>query len=175
MFGHAVERHFRRFDLFRRQNGFAGVQRPGRHLAADAHQFAQQGEIINLRCKIPRAEQGRARSGQLRQISWPTKGFHRLIGLKHRLKRDRGRHHGSIHQLHDRIINPAVHRLKKMFGAQLQLHILCHAIVDHQRTQKGGLCLNIMGKLHSGVAGIVNQSNGVCHFSLMAQAAGNAK
>ena len=56
---------------------------------------------------------------------------------------------------------------EEMFSPQFQLHIFCHAIVDHQRAQQGGFRLNIVGQLNRGF-GFVNQSDGIGHLPSMA-------
>ncbi len=168
LFGHAIERHFRLFDLLGRQHIFAGIQGAGRHVTPHAHQFAQQGEIIDLLGKITRPQKRGARACQLRQIRRPTQRLHGFIGFKHRLERHGVSDHRPVDQPHDGIVNAAMDRFKEMFGPQFQLNILCHAIVDHQRAQQRGLCLDIMGQLHCGF-GIVNQSDRIGHGGTMPQ------
>ena len=59
--------------------------------------------------------------------------------------------------------------LEEVLGAQLQLHVLGNAVIDHDRAQKRGLSLHILGKLKLGIGVIVNQSDRIGHRTSMAQ------
>src|SRR3546814_9239550 len=56
------------FDLAQRIHIFAGVERVFDQFATNAHQLSQQGQIVNLRREIPRANQRGATARKLRQI-----------------------------------------------------------------------------------------------------------
>ena len=67
-----------------------------------------------------------------------------------------------------------MNRLEEMFGAQLELDIFGHPVVDHQRAEQGSLRLNIVRELNRRFA-VVNQSDRVGHLTSMAQGYRNAK
>jgi hypothetical protein len=143
---HAIERHFRCFDLFLRRGGGAGIHGVGGELSTHADQFAQQRQIVNLPGKIARADQRRTRSCELGEIGGAAELPHGLIRIKHRFERDRVRHHVAVCQQQDGIINAAMNGFKKMFGAQRELDILNQPVVDHERAEQRRFRLHIMGQ-----------------------------
>ena len=172
-FGHLVERAFGILDLLLGIDTLTGVERIFDQMSSDRDQFAQQRQIIDLLGKIARADQADIAFGQAHQIAGAAHFLQRLILFEKGFQRNRGDHHIAIEQFEYLAVDAAMQRLEKMMRLQLGLHIFGHAIVEQQRAQQRGLCLNIVRQAGGPVPAIAiqcpvaHQSDCLCHPSLM--------
>ncbi len=144
--GDLVELGLGPLDLGERGDLLAGIQRAFDQVAADADEGAEQRQIIDLRGEIARADDRRARAGQLGEIGRAADLLHRLVAVEHRPQRDRVGDPVGVGHPQDRFVDAAVHRLEEMIGSELELDVLDQPIVDHQRAQQRGLGLDILRK-----------------------------
>ena len=144
--GDPVERRLGILDLALGIDLVGGVERLLDHLAADADQGAQQREIVDLLGEIARADDRRARAGELGEIGRAAELLHLLVRLEHRPQRHRAGDHVAIEQAQDLLVDAAVQRLEEMLGAQLELDVLGQPVVDHQRAEQRRLGLDIVGQ-----------------------------
>ncbi len=98
---HPVERDLGLLDLRLGIDLVGGVHRALDHPAPDADQRAQQREIVDLRGEVARADQRRARAGELRQIGGAAELLHRLVGLEQRAQRHRVGDHVLVDDAQD--------------------------------------------------------------------------
>ena len=144
--GDPVERAFRRLDLRLGIDLLGGVERLLDHLAADADQRPQQGQVVDLLGEVARADDRGARAGELREIGRPAQLLHLLVRLEQRAQGHRRGDHILVEQPQDLLVDPAVQRLVEMLGAELELDVLRQPVVDHQRAEQRRLRLHILGK-----------------------------
>ena len=150
----AIERAFGLLDLGARIDRFARVHRVIDKLPPDRDEFAQQREVENLLGEIARADQTRARSGQLRQIARPANRLHRLVGLEKRFQRHRRDGHVAVEQCHQLLEDPPVQRFEEMHRAERHGQVLGDAVVDQDRADQRRLGLDIVRQFaHFGAAG----------------------
>ena len=69
-------------DLSEGGNILTRVERAFHELAADADEGAQQREIVDLGREVARADHGRARAGQLREVGRPADLLHPLVRVE---------------------------------------------------------------------------------------------
>ena len=131
LLGHAVERRLGIFDLALGIDLVGGVERALDHLPADAHQRAEQRQIVDLLGEIARADDRRARAGKLRQISRAAHLLHLLVRLEQGPQSHRRGDHILVEQPQNLLVDPPVQRLEEMLGAELELDVLGQPIVDH--------------------------------------------
>ena len=152
--GDAVERRLGILDLALGIDLVRGVERLLDHLPADADQSAKQGEVVNLLGEIARADDRRARAGQLGEIGRAAQLLHLLVGLEQRPERDRRGDHVLVEEAQDLLVDPAVQRLVEMLGTEFELDVLGQPVVDHQRAEQSGLGLDIGGEDLGGGRGV---------------------
>ncbi len=145
------QRLFGLVDLFARVDVLAGIQRLFDHLAPDRHQFAQQGEVVNLSRELARADQPRARSGQLGEIGGAAQLRHPLVLFEHRFQRHWRREHVVLAQRPDRAKDAAMDRFEEMLVLDYLDNVVGQPVVDHHRAQQRGLRLDILGQAGGGV------------------------
>ena len=75
LFGDPVELALGPLDLGQRRHFLGGVERALHHIAPDTDEGPQQGQVIDLRGEIARADHRRARAGQLGEIGRPPTSF----------------------------------------------------------------------------------------------------
>jgi len=146
LFRDAIQCDFGLLDLALGIDRFGRVDRLLDHLAPDADQRAQQRQIIDLRRKVACADQGGARTGQLREIGRSAQFPELGIALEHRPQRDRVGDHVAIDHLQYGFVDAAMRRLEEMVGPELELDVLGQPVIDHQRTEQSRLRLHIVGK-----------------------------
>ena len=83
-FGDLVELGLGLLDLRERGDLLAGVERALDEVPAHPNEGAQQSEVVNLLGEIARADDRRARAGQLREIGRSADLLHRLVGVEQR-------------------------------------------------------------------------------------------
>ncbi len=156
-FGYFIERDFGRLYLFAGIDILARIHCIFNQFPANADKLSQQGQVVDLRREIARADQRSAIAGQLRQIARPAQFPERRVLIQHGFERHWIGDHVAVQQLHDRVIDAAMHRLEKMLGLDLELNILRQPVVDHQRAEQGCFRLHIAGEFRrAGFGGIVH-------------------
>src|SRR6185295_9259107 len=86
-FGASFFRDFVQFglgalDLSEGGNVLTRVERAFDQVAADSYQSAEQCQIVDLLCEVPRPDHGRARSRQLGEIGGSANVLDRFVSLK---------------------------------------------------------------------------------------------
>ena len=138
---------------------FRCVERVFDQSPANAHQFAQKRQIINLLRQFARREKPCAVRGQLREIFGSAKLFQCLIGLEMRTQGDRRSGRIAFDQRENALINTLVQRFEKMLGPDRGLQFLDHAIVDQNRAQKRGLRLEVGGEFAPAFCGVFDKGD----------------
>ena len=146
LLGDAVQFALGALDLRQRRDFLRRIERAFDHVAPDRDQRPQQRKIVNLLGEIARADDRRARPGQLGEIGRPADFLHRLVRLEHRAQGDRIGDHVLVAHAQDRIVDPPVQRLEEMVRSKLELDVLDQPVVDHQRAQQRRLRLDIVGQ-----------------------------
>ena len=132
------------------------------HVAPDPDQSTKQGQVVNLRGEIARADHRRAGPGQLGEIGRPADLLHRLVRFEDRLQRDRIGDHILVGHAQDRFVDAAMQRLEEMVRLQAQLDVLDQPVVDHQRAKQRRLRFDILGKVLlrcSGLAAFIDSDD----------------
>ena len=133
-----------RFDLF------GGVERAFDKIAAHAHQFAQQREVVNLLGQFARGKQALPIGSELREIGSAAQLGERFIALEQRLQRHRRDHHLAIELVLDAVHDLAVDRDEEVLGPNRHGHFFEQPVVDQQRAEEGCLGLGVGWQRASG-------------------------
>ena len=134
-------------DAVHRGGVLRSVERAFHQPAPDAHQLAQQGEIVDLLGQLARGEQARAIGGELGEIGRAAQFAQRLVRLEIGAQRDRRGGGITLDQGEHAFIDALVERFEEVFGPDGNLQFLDHPVVDQHRAQKRGLGIEIRGQL----------------------------
>ncbi len=127
-------------------NVLTRVERAFDQVAAYADQRAEQGQIVDLSCEVPRSDHSRARSRQLRQICGAANFFYIFVALKQWPQSYRIRDPIGIGHLQDGFVDATMKRLEEVMRLKLELDVLDQPVVDHQCAEQRGLGLDVLRK-----------------------------
>ena len=147
LFRDPVELGLGLLDLGQRSDFLAGVERAFDHIAPDPDQRPQQGQVVDLRGEVARADDRRARAGQLGQIGRPADFLDPLVGLEQRPQRHRVGDHVAVGEPEDRLRRSGRAAARRNgAAARRDLDVLDQPVVDHQRAQQRRFGLDILGE-----------------------------
>jgi hypothetical protein len=165
--GDAVERFLGRLDLLQRRDFLRGVGGAGDEVGADAHQRAQQRQLVDLGGAVAGTEQHGRILGEPEQVIDSAKGSERLVLVEQRPQRHRAGQHVEIGEPLHLGIDAAVERLVEMLLAQPHRHFLEDAVLDEKGAEQHLLGLDVEGKRRIAGGRAVDRKEGRHHRALM--------